>query len=56
MPGVVHRWTRIGDYVEEVSDARIFGGVHYGNSAEVGESMGRSIARQTMATLMRRRS
>ncbi|HXS79870.1 MAG TPA: PA-phosphatase [Gammaproteobacteria bacterium] len=54
VPGVVHRWTRIGDYVKEVNDARIFAGVHYRNSTEVGETMGRSIARQAVATLMRR--
>jgi hypothetical protein len=54
-PGVVHRWHRIGDYVKEVSDARIFGGVHYRNSAEVGEVMGRSIAREAVASLMRPR-
>ena len=53
VPGVVHRWTRIADYVDEVSDARIFAGVHYRNSADVGKAMGRSIARQTVATLMR---
>jgi len=56
VPNVVHRWTRIGDYVEEVSDARIFAGVHYRNSAEVGEAMGRSVARQAVMTLMRPRS
>jgi hypothetical protein len=54
VPGVVHRWTRIADYVEEVSDARIFAGVHYRNSAEVGIAMGRSIAQQAVATRMRR--
>jgi len=53
IPGVVHRWTRIADYVAEVSDARIFAGVHYRNSADVGKAMGRSIARQTVASLMR---
>jgi hypothetical protein len=53
VPGVVHRWTRIEDYVEEVSNARIFAGVHYRNSAEVGEAMGRRIARQAVASLMR---
>ena len=53
VPGVVHRWTRISDYVDEVSDARIFAGVHYRNSADVGKAMGRSIARQTVASLMR---
>jgi hypothetical protein len=52
VPGVVHRWTRIGDYVDEVSDARILAGVHYRNSADVGEEMGRGIARHAMAALM----
>ena len=42
-PGVTHRWTRIGDYVEEVDNARIWGGIHYRNSTQVGEAMGRSI-------------
>ena len=36
-----------------LSDARIFAGVHYRNSADVGKAMGRSIARQTVASLMR---
>ena len=53
VPGVVHRWTRIADYVDEVSDARIFAGVHYRNSADVGKAMGRSIAQQAVASLMR---
>ncbi len=53
VPGAVRRWTRIGDYVDEVSDARIFGGVHYRSSADVGKAMGRSIARQAMASMMR---
>jgi hypothetical protein len=42
-PGVTHRWTRIADYVTEVNQARIWGGIHYRNSTEVGEAMGRSI-------------
>ena len=53
VPGVVHRWTRISDYVDEVSEARILAGVHYRNSADVGKAMGRSIAQQTVASLMR---
>ena len=55
VPGVVHRWTRIGDYVEEVNNARIFAGVHYRNSAAVGEAMGRGVGQQVVATLMRPR-
>ena len=42
-PGATHRWTRISDYVQEVDNARIWGGVHYRNSTEVGEAMGRKI-------------
>jgi hypothetical protein len=42
-PGVTHRWTRIGDYVQEVDNARIWGGIHYRNSTQVGEAMGRRI-------------
>jgi hypothetical protein len=53
IPGVAHRWTRISDYVDEVSDARILAGVHYRNSADVGKAMGRSIGELSVASLMR---
>jgi hypothetical protein len=53
VPGVVHRWSRISDYVEEVSDARIFAGVHYRSSTDVGKAMGVSIGQQAVASLMR---
>jgi hypothetical protein len=43
-PGVTRRWTRISDYVQEVDNARIWGGIHYRNSTQVGEAMGRKIA------------
>jgi hypothetical protein len=42
-PGVTRRWTRISDYVEEVDNARIWGGIHYRNSTQVGETVGRRI-------------
>jgi hypothetical protein len=42
-PGVTHRWTRISDYVREVDNARVWGGIHYRSSTEVGEAMGRRI-------------
>jgi hypothetical protein len=41
--GVTRRWTRIDDYVKEVDQARIWGGIHYRNSTQVGEAMGRQI-------------
>lgn len=42
-PGVTHRWIRIADYVTEVDNARVWGGIHYRNSTQVGEAMGRKI-------------
>ena len=43
LPGVTRCWTRIADYVAEVSDARVWSGVHFRNSTKVGEAMGRAI-------------
>jgi len=42
-PGVTRRWERIKDYGQEVDNARIWGGIHYRTSTEVGEAMGRKI-------------
>ncbi len=36
-------WTTIEDFIREVSLARIYDGVHYRNSTEVGTAMGRKI-------------
>lgn len=47
-PGVTRRFTRLDDYIAEVSSARIFAGFHYRNSTRVGEQMGRSLARYTV--------
>jgi hypothetical protein len=52
-PGVTHRWERIADYVTEVSNARVWAGVHYRNSTEVGARMGREIGRLAVARLPR---
>jgi hypothetical protein len=51
-PGITHRWERISDYVKEVSNARIWGGIHYRNSTEVGERMGREIGRLAITSAM----
>ena len=51
-PGATHRWTRIADYVTEVSQARIWGGIHYRSSTEVGEAMGREIGARAAAMLI----
>jgi len=40
-------------WVREVSDSRMYGGVHYRFSNEAGEEIGRAAARNVLATLMR---
>jgi hypothetical protein len=50
-PGITHRWTRIADYVKEVNNARVWGGIHFRNSTEVGERMGRQIGRLAVTSL-----
>jgi hypothetical protein len=53
-PGVTRKWTRIDDYTDEVSAARIYAGFHYRFSTKVGEEMGRKIAERTASTQLRR--
>lgn len=43
LPGVVRRWNSPDDFMREVAQARILGGVHYRNSTEVGMAMGQRI-------------
>lgn len=42
-PGVTHKWTSIAEWANEVSMARIYGGIHYRNSTVVGKDMGKKI-------------
>jgi hypothetical protein len=49
-PGVTRKWTRIQDYSDEVSNARIYAGFHYRFSTEVANDMGAKIAGLTVAT------
>jgi hypothetical protein len=51
-PGVTRSWTRIDDYVQEVSNARVWGGIHYRNSASVGAQMGRTIGELAVTSFM----
>ena len=51
-PGVVRKWTSTKEYVEEVSTARIYGGVHYRTSTLVAQEMGRKIAELTLRERM----
>lgn len=43
LPGVVRRWNTPDEFASEVAQARIYGGVHYRNSTEVGVAMGQRI-------------
>ncbi len=52
-PGVVRSWTSIDDFVVEVANARIYDGVHYRNSTEVGTAMGKKIGALTAANALR---
>jgi hypothetical protein len=54
-PGVTRRWTRLSDYADEVSNARVWAGFHYRFSTEVGKDMGRKIGELTVATQLRPR-
>lgn len=45
-------WTRIDAFIQEVSDARIYDGVHYRYSTEVGTEMGLKIGAVTIDTYL----
>jgi hypothetical protein len=53
LPGVERRWTHLADYPTEVSNARIWSGVHYRFSTEVGARMGRSVGEFVVGKAMR---
>jgi len=42
-PQAVHSWERVADFVEEISNARVWGGMHFRNSTVVGTAMGRKV-------------
>ena len=51
-PGVTRKWTRLQDYSDEVSNARIYAGFHYRFSTEAGKDMGKKIGDLAVTTLM----
>jgi hypothetical protein len=53
VPGVVHKWASIAEYAEEVSLARIYGGLHYRNSTVVGKAMGKKIGELAVQTCLK---
>lgn len=51
--GAARSWTSIDDFMQEVANARIYDGVHYRNSTEVGTAMGRQIGALAVAKYLR---
>jgi hypothetical protein len=47
--GATRRWTNVDDFAQEVANARIYAGIHYRTSTEVGTAMGRQIGALTVA-------
>ena len=52
LPGVTRSWNSVAEFVQEVSNARIYDGVHYRNSTEVGTGLGRKVGELAVAKLM----
>lgn len=53
-PGVTRSFMRLANYVAEVINARVYDGVHYRTSGEVGAAMGRKIGDVTTQNLLTR--
>ena len=52
LPGATRSWNSVAEFVQEVSNARIYDGVHYRNSAEVGTALGRKVGELAVMKLM----
>ena len=48
--GATRSWKTIDGFVQEVSNARVWEGVHFRNSTEIGIKMGRYVAEQVVAS------
>lgn len=51
-PGVIHRWTNLDVFADEVANARIWAGFHYRFSTRVGTDMGRRIGEYVVKSVM----
>ena len=52
-PGVTRSFSRLSDYKAEIINARIYDGVHYRLSGEVGVEMGRKIGEHVMQNYLK---
>ena len=53
LPGVTRSWSSVAEFVQEVSNARIYDGVHYRTSTEVGTLLGRQVGELAVGKLMK---
>ena len=51
--GAARSWSSVDAFVQEVAEARIYGGVHYRFSTRVGTAMGRQIGALAVTRLSR---
>jgi PAP2 superfamily len=51
-PGVIHRWTNMTAFIEEIANARIWAGFHYRFSTRVGTDMGQQIGEYAVKSVM----
>jgi hypothetical protein len=47
--GATRRWSNVEDFVQEVSDARIYAGIHFRSATMAGEAMGKRIGELAVA-------
>jgi hypothetical protein len=53
LPGVTRSWSSVDAFTQEVINARIYDGVHYRNSGEVGRALGIKVGEVAAAKLLR---
>jgi len=52
-PNAVHHWAQLSDIVTEVRMARIYDGVHFRNSTEVGAALGKKVGDWAVRTFLK---
>ena len=52
--GITRQWQTFSEGVDEVIEARIYSGIHFRNSDEVGARLGRKVARFVLKHALRR--
>lgn len=53
LPGITRSWSSIDAFTQEVINARIYDGVHYRNSGEVGRALGAKVGEVSASKLLR---